>query len=198
MIKAIRKLREEHRSISAVVYALEQLAHAAQDATVRPEFEVFRAMLYYIDAFPERQHHPKEDEHLFARLRARAPEAGPMLDELRAEHARGATLIRDLEQALLAFEESWPNGAAAFAAAAEEYARFHRAHMRREEHEVLPLAEKALAPEDWEAIETAFAANSDPLSDRQYHTDFSKLYSRIVELAPDPIGLGAQWKKAGA
>jgi len=196
MIKAIKKLREEHRSISAVVYALEQLAHAAQDTTVRPEFEVFRAMLYYIDAFPERQHHPKEDEHLFARLRARAPEAGPMLDELHAEHARSATVIRDLEQALLAFEESWPNGAAAFAAVVEEYARFHRAHMRREEHEVLPLAEKVLTPEDWDAIETAFTANSDPLSDRQYHTDFSKLYSRIVELAPDPIGLGARWKRA--
>ena len=198
MIKAIRKLREEHRSISAVVYALEQLAHAAQDTSVRPQFEVFRAMLYYIDAFPERQHHPKEDEHLFARLRARAPETGPLLDELHAEHARSVTLIRDLEQALLAFEESWPNGAAVFAAVVDEYARFHRSHMRREEHEVLPLAEKALKPEDWDAIEAAFAANTDPVSDPQFHTDFSKLYSRIVELAPDPIGLGAPWKKAGA
>ena len=88
--------------------------------------------------------------------------------------------------------------AAAFAAVVDEYARFHRAHMRREEHEVLPLAEKALKPEDWDAIEAAFAANTDPVSDPQFHTDFSKLYSRIVELAPDPIGLGAPWKKAGA
>ncbi|MGH8737329.1 MAG: hemerythrin domain-containing protein [Burkholderiales bacterium] len=198
MNKAIRKLREEHRSISAVVHALEQLAHAAQDASVRPGFEVFRAMLYYIDAFPERQHHPKEDEHLFARLRLRAPQAGPMLDGLHAEHARCAGLIRDLEQALLAFEQSWPNGAAEFAAVVDEYARFHRAHMRKEEHDVLPLAEKTLRPEDWDAIEQAFAANTDPFSDPQYHTDFSKLYARIVELAPDPIGFGAPWKKAGA
>ena len=198
MNKAIRKLREEHRSISAVVHALEQLAHAAQDASVRPEFEGFRAMLYYIDAFPERQHHPKEDEHLFARLRARAPQAGPMLDELHAEHVKSAKLIRDLEQALLAFEQSWPNGAAVFAAVVDAYARFHRAHMRREEREVLPLAEKALRPEDWDEIERAFAVNTDPFSDPQYHTDFSKLYSRIVELAPDPIGLGAPWKRAGA
>ena len=198
MNNAIRKLREEHRSISAVVHALEQLAHAAQDQSVRPEFAVFRAMIYYIDAFPERQHHPKEDEHLFARLRARAPQAGPLLDELHAEHVKSAKLIRDLEQALLAFEQSWPNGAAVFAAVVDAYARFHRAHMRKEEHDVLPLAEKALTPEDWKAIEEAFAANTDPFSDPQYHTDFSKLYSRIVELAPDPIGLGAPWKKAGA
>ena len=198
MNKAIRKLREEHRSISAVVHALEQLAHAAQDPSVKPGFEVFRAMLYYIDAFPERQHHPKEDEYLFARLRMRAPQAGPLLDELHDEHVKSAKLIRDLEQALLAFEESWPNGAAVFGAVVDAYARFHRAHMHREEHEVLPLAEMALGPEDWDEIEKAFAANTDPFSDPQYHTDFGKLYSRIVELAPDPIGLGAPWKKAGA
>ena len=198
MNKAIRKLREEHRSISAVLHALEQLAHAAQDASVRPGFEVFRAMLYYLDAFPERQHHPKEDEHLFARLRARAPQAAALLDDLHAEHLKGAKLIRDLEQALLAFEQGWPDGADVFAAVVDEYAHFQRAHMRKEEREAIPLAEKALSSEDWDAIEQAFAANTDPFSHPQYHTDFSKLYSRIVELAPDPIGLGAPWKKTGA
>jgi len=198
MNKAIRKLREEHRSISAVVHALEQLTHAAQDTSLRPEFAVFRAMLYYIDTFPEREHHPKEDAHLFARLRVRAPQAGPLLDDLHREHAKSAKLIRDLEQALLAFEENWPNGAAGFARVVDEYARFHREHMRKEEHDVLPLAEKALKPEDWDAIEAAFAANVDPLSEREAHADFGKLYSRIVELAPEPIGLGARWKKSDA
>lgn len=30
-------------------------------------------MIQYIDQVPEKVHHPKEDEHLFARLRLRSP-----------------------------------------------------------------------------------------------------------------------------
>jgi hemerythrin-like domain-containing protein len=72
MTRAVRILRDEHRSLSAVIASLEQLARQARDTSVKPDFAVFRAMLYYIDAFPERQHHPKEDRELFARRRRRA------------------------------------------------------------------------------------------------------------------------------
>ena len=58
-MKAIQKIRDEHRSISAVLHALKQLARDAQDARVKPDFAVFRAILHYIDQFPEELHHPK-------------------------------------------------------------------------------------------------------------------------------------------
>src|ERR1700682_3155140 len=103
MQKAIRILYDEHRSISAVLSGLSALAREAQDLSVRPEFPVFNAMIHYIDAFPERLHHPKEDQFLFARLSERCPESRPLVDELRAEHVKGAKLVRDLESALLAF-----------------------------------------------------------------------------------------------
>ena len=47
-------------------------------------------MIYYIDAFPERFHHPKEDEYLFYFLRIRHPDAIPLLDRLQGEHRAGA------------------------------------------------------------------------------------------------------------
>ena len=75
MRNAIQTIRDEHRSISAVLDALKQLAKDAEDSGVEPRFEVFRAMIYYIDQFPERLHHPKEDKYLFARVEARAPQA---------------------------------------------------------------------------------------------------------------------------
>src|SRR5207249_9744958 len=46
-------------------------------------------MLHYIDAFPERFHHPKEDAYLFRRLRERDPSAGELLDRLETEHEEG-------------------------------------------------------------------------------------------------------------
>jgi hemerythrin-like domain-containing protein len=197
MEQAIRVLKDEHRSIAAVLQGMQQLARKAKEPGVRPGFDVFRAMLRYIDEFPERLHHPKEDLHLFARLLERAPEADQLVVELRAEHVVGARLVRSLEQALNAFEAAWPDGAQRFAEAVDAYADFHWQHMRKEEHELLPLAERKLKPEDWRAIGEAFAGNRDPIADLR-EQDFEKLYTRIVSLAPAPVGLGASWNKRGA
>ena len=172
------------------------LTQMAQDSRLCPEFEVFRAMIYYIDAFPARMHHPKEDQYLFARLWQRDPAARALVEALKAEHLAGAQLVRDLEQALLEYEQTWPRGAEKFATAVENYSQFHWNHMGKEEDELLPLAQKALTAEDWAAIETAFAGNEDPLADLR-EKDFERLYQRIVDLAPAPIGLGERWKKAG-
>lgn len=194
MHASIRMLYDEHRSIAAVLHGLLALVRAAKDPAVRPEFPVFNAMIHYIDSFPERLHHPKEEQFLFARLAARAPEARPLIEELRAEHVKGAKLVRELEAALLAFEVSKRRELPAFAAAAEAYARFHWEHMRKEEQQLLPLAERALTAEDWKAIDDGFAGNEDPLADLR-ENDFDQLYQRIVSLAPDPIGLGDRWKR---
>ncbi len=193
MKKAIGIIYDEHRSISAVLSGLKALAKLAGDSGLRPDFAVFRAMIYYIDAFPERMHHPKEDQHLFARLLMRCPQAQALVGSLQAEHVTGARLVRDLEQALLAFEQTWPAGADRFAAAVQAYAQFHWDHMRREEKELLPLAEQWLLEEDWRVIEAAFAGNQDPIADLR-EKDFRELYQRIVSLAPAPIGLGEPWK----
>jgi hemerythrin-like domain-containing protein len=192
MKEAIAILKSEHRSIAAVLHALKELARLAHDATARPRFQVLRSMVRYIDEYPERLHHPKEDEHLFARLAARAPEARLLVEELQAEHQQGARLIRELERALLFMEEGWPLGAREFREAVDAYAEFHWKHMRKEEQQLLPLAERHLLPEDWKAIDAAFAANTDPIAGMQ-ERDFDKLFSRIVSLAPQPVGLGERW-----
>ena len=195
MKNAVSILKSEHRSISAVLHGLQQLAKDAQSARVRPDFKVFRAMLRYIDEYPERLHHPKEDEHLFARLLARMPEARALVEQLHGEHQQGGALVRELERALVFFEDAWPGGAREFQAAVQAYADFHWKHMRKEEDELLPLAERSLQPADWEAIEAAFAANTDPIAGMR-ERDFEQLFTRIVNLAPAPVGLGDPWKKS--
>lgn len=197
MKKAIRILREEHRALGAVLHALCHLAHDARDARVQPRFEVFRAMIRYIDEFPERLHHPKEDGVLFARLAARAPQTIPLLEALRAEHAEGARRIRELERALDGFEAHWPHWGGPFFAAVDDYAAFHRRHMLREEAEVIPAAERALKREDWRAIAQAFAGHEDPIADLR-ENDLAALYTRIVSITPAPIGLGGRWGESGA
>jgi hypothetical protein len=62
--------------------------------------------------------------------------------------------------------------------------------MSKEEERVFPLAEKLFTRSDWEAIDKAFQANADPLANDRNERDFRKLFSRIVSLAPPPIGVG--------
>ena len=193
MKDAISILKSEHRSTSAVLHGLKELARMAQDAKVRPRFQVLRSMLRYMDEYPERLHHPKENDHIFSRLIARDPSARLLVEELQAEHEEGARLIRELERALLFFEEGWPAGAREFQLAVDAYADFHWKHMRKEEQQLLPLAERALTAEDWKAINQAFAENRDPVAGLQ-ERDFEQLFSRIANLAPAPVGLGASWR----
>jgi hemerythrin-like domain-containing protein len=194
MRQAIRILKDEHRSISAVISGLKELARMADEATERPDFAVFRAMLRYIDEYPERLHHPKEDEHLFARLALRTGAAAPLIADLMEEHEKGRRLVRELERSLLFLEDRWPAGVKEFRRLVDEYAQFHWAHMRKEEEQVLPLAELHLTEADWQAIGAAFAGNQDPIADLR-EKDFQVLFSRIASLAPAPVGLGEPWKK---
>jgi hemerythrin-like domain-containing protein len=188
---AIRIIRSEHRSLAAVLHGMLYLIHDTRDRGTEPNFKVLGAMVHYIDAVPERFHHPKEDKYLFARLRERCPAAVPVLDRLHAEHRAGAEKIRVLEQALSRYEHGGEAGTSAtFAAAVEDFAAFHWEHMRREEQEVLPLAEKHLTRADWEAIDAAFAGHTDPLLGAEADAARDQLFRRIVNLAPPPIGLG--------
>lgn len=193
-MKAIQKIRDEHRSISAVLHALKQLARDAQDARVKPDFAVFRAILHYIDQFPEQLHHPKEDEFLFPPLETRAPQLTKTIASLRAEHKEGDRLVRELERALVLFEDSWPEGAGEFLERVNDYADFHWKHMRKEEQEILPAAERSFTAADWKAIDEAFDTNQDPIAGIK-ERDFHALFSRIVSLAPAPVGFAEPWKK---
>ena len=189
-MQAIRIIHDEHRSLAAVLHGMLYLVHQIRDRGAQADFGVLGAMIYYIDAFPERFHHPKEDQYLFRLLRIRHPEAAPLLDRLKTEHRAGAEKIRTLEQALARYQQGGTSEFANFLSAVEAYAEFHWDHMRTEEKEVLPLAEKYLSAGDWEAIDAAFLGHTDPMLGFEEGAQYDALFRRIVNLAPPPIGLG--------
>lgn len=190
MAQAPSIIMDEHRSLSAVTRSLRTLARDARDRRRAPDYELFTMILDYIEGFSDRFHHPKEDEHLFAALRRRCPEASDALDVLERDHARGDELTRDLRYLLSRCRVGGPAAVEAFAAAVEEYVEFHWRHMRMEEDVVLPLAERTLTEADWQPIDAAFRANEDPLFGARPREEFSKLFHLIVNLAPAPVGVG--------
>ncbi len=190
MKTALNVIRSEHRALAAVIHGLQYLVERVHKGGPAPDLKVFRAMLHYIDTFPERLHHPKEDRYLFARIMLRYPEGSSIISGLEAQHVHGAQLIRELERALLAWEEEGAPAFPNFAHQVREFSEFHWKHMREEEDVVLPLAERVLLDEDWKEIDAAFAGNKDPLIGKAVQENFDKLFSHIVSIAPPPIGVG--------
>jgi hemerythrin-like domain-containing protein len=191
-MQALRIVGDEHRGLAAVLHGMLYLAREIRDGRGAPNFELLGAMIYYIDAFPERFHHPKENEYLFRLLRLRHADAGPLLDRLEAEHRAGAEKIRALEQALAHYQHGGDREFPSFLAAVEAYAAFHWEHMRTEEKEVFPLAEKYLSVADWEVIDAAFLGHTDPMLGAKSGSRYDALFTRIVNLAPPPIGVGPE------
>ena len=184
-------IRAEHADMAAMLRSILMLVDECHRAGRPPDFHALRAMLFYVDEFPEQRHHRRESHLLFPKLRARSPLARPLLDELEAEHLRSERAIRDLERALLAYEMLGAPRRAAFEAAAQRYVDFYLAHMATEESKVLPLALKVLTEGDWAELDDAFAQDTSALPDpRQCPIDYRALFSRIVESTPAPVGLG--------
>ncbi len=190
---AMRIIHEEHRALAAMLESLRLVAERlGKGNNLRDNIHLIRAILFYIDEFPERFHHVKETEILFPRIRARAPEAVQVLDQLDAQHARGEDAIRELEHLLLAYEQLGEPRRQAFQDALQRYVNFYMEHMELEDTKMLPLAERVLSEDDWRVVETAFAENRDPLTGHKPSEDYQVLFDRIVEQAPAPIGLGSR------
>jgi len=192
MTEAIKVILREHGSVGAVLHGLLFVVKEIRDRKASPDFKLLRAMVYYIDAFPERLHHPKEDRYLFPRVRARTHSADEALSRLEEQHASGVLLTRQLEQAIARYEKDGEPGFLQFADLVERYTNFYWQHMREEEEVVLPIAERVFSEDDWREINAAFSTNADPLIGESLEGDFRKLFHQIAMLAPPPIGLGLQ------
>ena len=181
---------DQHASIAAVLRSLAMMIdHGPGDEPER-FFDVLRAMLFYIDEFPERNHHPKESDLLFPKLLRVAPELRAVIEALEADHLKGEGNVRALQHLLLAWELLGESRRAAFEQAARDYVRFYLEHMQIEEIQLLPAAQRLLTRADWVEIDAAFLADPDPLGAGAGNPSFDRLFTRIVLAAPAPIGVG--------
>jgi hemerythrin-like domain-containing protein len=189
----IRIILDEHAALSAMLRSMVMmLDQGPGEAQPEAFFDVLRAMLFYIDEFPERQHHPKESNLLFPKVARVAPDALATIDHLESDHRNGEQRVRALQHQLIGWELLGEPRRAAFESAARAYVTFYLEHMRLEEQVILPAAEKGLDVADWRELDAAFGTNRDPLTGRYPRDEaYDRLFTRIVMKAPAPIGLGS-------
>lgn len=193
-MEALSIIQDEHQSLAAILHAIRHMIKDIGAGRLEPDFKLLRAMVHYLDAYPEKRHHPKEDKYLFALLRKRTTEGADAMARLEQEHAFGDARIKALEAALHQYASGARDGFDTFSHAFEQFAEFYRNHMILEEREILPLVTKYFTAEDWAEAAAGFRENADPMGgtgEPTTHEDFQRIFSKLVAAAPAPIGLGA-------
>ncbi|MET3440355.1 hemerythrin-like domain-containing protein [Variovorax paradoxus] len=178
-------IRREHRALSAMLRSITLLLREHRRRSTLPDFDALQAMLFYVDEFPEKLHHPKESRLLFPKLRGRSVRTNAVLDQLDRDHARGECAIRELEHALLGFRvmsgtTQCETRRDHFEQLMQHYADFYLNHMRVEETEILPLAELVLNADEWAELDAAFLMNRDPLTGHEADEPYKPLFRSIV------------------
>jgi hemerythrin-like domain-containing protein len=189
--RSLEIIRDEHSSLAAMLQSMRMLVDRGPGNDPKNFFDVLRAMLFYIDEFPERLHHPKETELLFPPVARAIPELASVVARLDRDHEYTEGAVGEIQHLLLAWELMGESRRQAFVDGFTRYVDLYLTHMRMEEEEVLPAAEKHLSDADWKALDEAFEQNCDPLTGK-YKPDqaYERLFTRIVMNAPAPIGLG--------
>jgi len=189
-MRALAIIEGEHRNMLQVANALGVLAQRLSVAPTGEDLHTVTLIADYLSAFPERFHHPKESELLFAQIRRRSGESGEILDRLDREHQLSpakVTRIHDLAATVPATDEA---GIAGLVDEIASLCALLYEHMRIEEEVAFPLARRTLAAEDWARVDAAFAAHVDPLGDPRAEGDIALLRARITQLLPAPEGVG--------
>lgn len=187
---ALQIIRDEHTAVAAMIRSLLMLVERGPRDKPERFFGVLRAMLFYIDEFPERRHHRNESRHLFPLLLQGAPELRPVIEKLETDHHHGERRVRALQHLLTAWELIGETRRTAFVEAVREYSRFYLDHMRVEETELLPVAQRLVQADERAALDAVFVAERDPLAGGERDPAYDELFIRIVQMAPAPIGVG--------
>jgi hemerythrin-like domain-containing protein len=187
--QALNTIRAEHRTLAAVIHNLKDLLAEVHAGRMVVDFPLLWSMVYYIDAFPDRLHHPKEDKWLFRLLRQRTHEADALIDELQRQHTHEPQALGEIRRWLGNLQAGVPGSMEALMRTVATYADFTWRHLKVEEHELIPLAESHLTTTDWDEIAQASSQNADPLSGFGQADAFHQRFRDIVQRTPAPLGL---------
>ena len=182
----IDTIASEHRAVGQVLETVRDLLESIAAEHAAPDFELLSIALYYIEDFPKRCHHPKEDRYLFTAIRRHAPQHSGIVNQLEAEHVVDAQMLRDLHSALVCYQAGAADGLQRLRANVGVYCAMAREHMRKEE-KVLSSIGFDFPPEAWKAIAEAFAADDDPLFGRAARREFDRLRDRIANRLPSKL-----------
>jgi hemerythrin-like domain-containing protein len=181
---ALDIIQKEHEHLSIVIQGMLYFVRSIKTGNADQDLKIFRAMLYYITEYPERVHHPKEDQILFTKIKERTHQLDNELDALSEQHGNGELLVHRLNNALLRYEFGGIESFHQLHALVEQYAHFYFAHMRAEEERILPVARLVLNDADWKVVDASFIENQKMMDETGERYNYDQLFAQIRSFTP--------------
>ncbi len=181
---AMGLIHDEHRSLAVVIKGMQDLTQQAAESGGVLDISSMRRMQQYLRDFPEKLHHPKEEQFIHTSLLQRHPDARRVIDELERQHQTEYAAIGRLHQAIEDCAAGVPDALEVLSREVNAYAEATWVHMGLEESSLLPLAQKHLQATDWAEIAQAFASNGDPRFGDLSGAAFRRLFTSITHLLP--------------
>ncbi|HYW04633.1 MAG TPA: hemerythrin domain-containing protein [Gammaproteobacteria bacterium] len=176
MTNPIPLWKTEHGNFARLLELLQgTLVTPAEDAA--PEYALVLDVLHYLTNYPDRFHHPVEDE-LYALLRDRRPDLGPTVDRLHCMHRRIATDGRGLLELVQGVSCGMIVPRRLLARRAWAYVTRYRRHMHLEEGLLLPAALQEIPATAWRSLRRH--RPDDPLFGRAIADEFRRLHAAIA------------------
>lgn len=134
-----KELRAEHHDILAVLNVLEAMCDQLDQGKgpVRGDQEL---LLDFLQTFVGLGHHPKEDKGLFPALLEEGVIPEETIRLLAADHEASREHLRRMTRAV----QEEPPTSEVFAEAGREYVKLLRDHVRREDMDIFPVADRDL------------------------------------------------------
>ncbi len=171
--------RREHANFARLLFLLEEQLDFFR-AAHHPDYERMMDIVYYMTRYPDRFHHPREDE-AYRKVAEKDRSARAVVEDLMQQHR----VIAESGQKLLTRLTSVIDGGAILPRDCVEepgrtYIAYMRRHMNQEEDAIFPLLAKRLDRADWADVEAAIRAQSDPLFGAAVEERYKALHRRLA------------------
>ena len=184
--RALAVYRDEHRSIAAVVHEMIRHVQICVEKEIAPDTNLLSAMVYYLQYFPNQQHHPREEECLFPKLRGRDEGLDALIDKLEAQHHGEGEYLRQIGEAISLCAKGGRAEIQALARIVDQYAELTWNHMTLEDKIILGHAQRLFTEEDWEEVAHSFLENDAPSLNGRNGKDLGKLLIEIMNKSRTP------------
>ncbi len=184
MLKAIETLRNEHCTIELVLRCLETIVQRGQQEGQLDRKSAVQA-IDFLHRYADHWHHAKEEKQLFPALERHGlgGGCGPVAVMLR-EHELGRVYLNGLAVSVDAASARDAKALTWFSLHAGSYIRLLREHIHKEDHCLLPAAERHLGEEGEQEL-----ATDDQGEHRKNAQETDRRYAALARQLADRLGI---------
>jgi len=174
------RLHDDHKNMRDLLNVLSDLVGRLHHDEVDVDYHLMLDIFDYFTSFPDAVHHPIEDQ-LFSGLLEKAPEFRAEIEELKAEHETQAGAGREIFKDLQGICAGHLVPRQHLIEMTESYVANLRAHMQKEEAQIIAVARRRIPEKEWKIFERQHEREIDPLFGSKVRDTFKRLHDYVME-----------------